>query len=78
MRVLEGSELRPEAGSIAVARNRAYVFVELLDEEHPPRCYVVPSVVCGKVAVWTRSTLTPYLGAWHLLGLQRSSLRFAS
>jgi hypothetical protein len=78
VQVLEGSELRLEAGSIAVARNRAYVCVELLDDEQPPRCYVVPSVVFGKVAVWTKSTLAPYLSAWHLLGLQGSGLRAAS
>jgi hypothetical protein len=63
--------------SVAVARNRACVCVDL-DADDLPAYFVVPSAAFVQSAVWTRKLLEPYREAWRLLGLEGPSLRIAS
>ena len=73
----DGGSLRVEE-QVTIARNRAYICVEIPSDEQQPSCYVVPSVVFAKVVLWTRGSLEPFRDAWHLLGLDGASLRIAS
>ncbi len=64
--------------SLAVARNRACICVELGGADDAPVYFILPSAVFVQVTSWHRGLLEPYREAWRLLGLEGASLRIAS